>query len=98
MTNKAALKLYDDANGKSKQEKIKSATNNFPNQYKIVDSNFDVLHLRFSRLLLSKPKNNQDGVKENWNSSIFYEHVAAGHPWKRLSDRPCTKKQRDIFD
>ena len=101
ITNKAALKLYDDANGKSKQEKIKSATNNFLNQYKIFDSNFDVLRLRFSRfsrLMLSKPKNNRDGVMENWNSSIFYEHVAAGRPSKRLSDGPCTKKQRDILD
>ena len=48
-------------------------------------------------MIASRPKNNYNDARSNWENEIFYEKSMAGRPSSDLSDELCTKVQRTLL-
>ena len=57
----------------------------------------NAIRLRFTRMISSRPKNNYNDARSNWENDIFYEKNMAGHPSSDLSDEPCTNVPRTLL-
>ena len=81
ITNSTAYSLITSSKAASKQEKLNDAIESFLITYKVKYHEKNAIHLRFTRMIASRPKNNYNDARSNGRMKFSMKRVWQGtHP------------------